>query len=195
MSTGGAIGAGGVLGTGGGNSNVGNASAGSASNGYVLAVPPNWFDDHLILPPRFAPSLPLQGAETTREPPGMYDPESEQFFSYAFLWWLDGAPALDTDSLRSDIGIYYQGLCGAATVTLAEAPTNAPLAARAPTATLSGTLETGSCFNRPTGVARLEVTTYDCPNHPTVLTRLSSFPETSAISLELAALRDGFDCY
>lgn len=173
----------------------GDSQVGTKPNGYKLAIPTGWYDDHLPVPPLFAPSLPLRGSETTREPPGMYDPLSDQFFSYAVLWWLDGEPTLDVDNLRSALATYYQGLCGAASVTLAETPTNPMAAARAPKAAFSGTLETGTCFNRPTPIARLEVTTYDCPNHPTALTLISSHPPTSAISLELAALRDGFDCY
>jgi hypothetical protein len=171
------------------------ADAGVKANGYALAIPPDWVDDYLVLPPRFAPGLPLQGGETTREPPGMYEPTSDQFFSYAFLWRLDGNPVLDSDNLRSDITTYYQGLCGAATVTLAATSATALPSARAPVATFSGTLETGYCFGRPTPTARLEITTYDCPSYPSVLALISSSVSTSPISLTLAALRDGFDCY
>lgn len=197
QATGGSLSIGGNQAAGGNQATGGSPGndAGTKPNGYTLAVPAGWFDDHLPVPPLFAPSLPLRGSETTREPPGMYDPTSDQFFSYAFLLWLDGNPTLDLNSLRSNIATYYQGLCGAATVTLTDTPADTPTATRAPTAAFSGTLETGTCFNRPTSVARLEVTTYDCPNHPTVLTLISSYPATSPISLELAALRDGFDCH
>ena len=167
-----------------------------AAGGYTLASFPGGFDDHLALPPPFAPTLPLQGEEATREPPGLYQPDSDQFFSYAVLWWTSGAPDLSIAALRSDLAIYYTALCDnpAVTVTLDEPVVDAGADAGAGVARRGGTLAAGSCFGSAVPPAELEVSTIPCPARVAILILLSPQPQASAVWTELRAIRDTFRC-
>lgn len=171
-----------------------DAEAGAPVGGYELASFPDGFDDGFGLPPGFAPFLPLTGAEVTREPPGMYEPTSDHYFSYVVLWWLTGEPSLETSSLRDYLFIYYTGLCGGATVTLEE-----PAESRANDAGVglerAGTLSVDYCFGGAVPPARIEVSTFDCPDHDAVLTLVSPEDETGAAWDELRALRSSFRCW
>jgi hypothetical protein len=164
------------------------------SGGFDLASFPGGFDDAFSLPPEFAPALPLVGAEVTREPPGMYDTTSEFLFSYAILWWLEGSPALDTESLRDYLLVYYTGLCGGGAVTLDEPTAPGPNDAGVGLAR-RGTLTVEWCLGVRVPPSVLEVTTFACSTHDAVLTTITPAPAESAAHAELARIRDSFRCF
>jgi len=92
----------------------GAADAGTdapVQGGYVLPEFPGGVSFFIQLPPQFAPFLPLSGDEATREPATFYDTTSDYFFSYGFVWWLNGAPDLSTAGLREYLRTYFTGLC------------------------------------------------------------------------------------
>lgn len=68
-------------------------------NGAVVVHQPDavsldaWQAETFALPPAFAPELPA-GAESLRFAPGWRDPSAENFWSYAFVMWID-EPAPD----------------------------------------------------------------------------------------------------
>jgi hypothetical protein len=171
-----------------------DADAEPPAGGFELASFPGGFDDSFSLPPRFAPLLPLTGAEVTREPPGMYEATSDEYFSYAVLWWLTGSPDLGTMALRDDLLIYYIGLCGAATVTLDEPASPGPNDAGVGLERL-GTLSVEYCFDAPVPDARLQVTTFDCPDHDAALILVSPQPEGSVAWADLARIHASFRCW
>jgi formylglycine-generating enzyme required for sulfatase activity len=70
-----------------------------------------WAYETFSLPPGFAPSLP-QGSESLRFAPGWRDPESENFWSYAFVMWIDEATP-DTARIDELLESYYSGLMSA----------------------------------------------------------------------------------
>jgi len=83
--------------------------AGDERPGVVSAQ--EWQAETFALPPGFAPDLP-SGKESLRFAPGWRDPEAEDFWSYAFVMWIDErAP----DAARLDwlLETYYDGLIGA----------------------------------------------------------------------------------
>lgn len=69
-----------------------------------------WTAETFKLPPAFAPELPT-GHEALRFAPGWRDPKAEDFWSYAFVMWID-EPAPDTARMKELLEKYYDGLLG-----------------------------------------------------------------------------------
>ena len=74
------------------------------------ATPSGWRSEVFPFPLEFAPDIALTGREELRFAPGMLKPEAPDFFSYAFIWWLDGRPAINDPGLQSDLLSYFTGL-------------------------------------------------------------------------------------
>jgi len=77
---------------------------------YHLSVPKDWGVERFLIPISFAPGIPYKGVEDIRFTPGWAKKESEEYWTYAFLWWLDGAVAMDAKTLAENMRHYYQGL-------------------------------------------------------------------------------------
>jgi hypothetical protein len=50
--------------------------------------------------------------EELRFAPGWGEPNSEEHWSYSFLWWLDGKPEIDAKILQANLTDYFSGLVG-----------------------------------------------------------------------------------
>lgn|GEM_PF-451627 len=70
-----------------------------------------WPAETFPLPPGFAPGLPT-GRESLRFAPGWRDPATEDFWSYAFVMWID-EPAPGAARVRELLEDYYNGLMDA----------------------------------------------------------------------------------
>ncbi|MBV8256143.1 MAG: hypothetical protein JO154_26345 [Chitinophaga sp.] len=79
---------------------------------YKLTTPENWTNERFGLPTDFAAQIPLKGVEDIRFAPGWGAPESEEHWTYAFLWWLEGRPQLNAALLQNYLYQYYTGLVG-----------------------------------------------------------------------------------
>lgn len=83
----------------------------------ALVPPAGWRGEHLEFPLSFAPELPYRGSEDLAFAPGMFEPESDSYFSYAMALRLEdpagGAPDLDAPELAAFLETYYRGLCQA----------------------------------------------------------------------------------
>ncbi|MDP9231118.1 MAG: hypothetical protein M3O67_10690 [Bacteroidota bacterium] len=77
---------------------------------YNLAIPKGWGVERFPLPPDFAPQIAYEGVEDLRFAPGWGESTSEEYWSYAYLWWLDGTPKIDAGSLQENLKAYYTGL-------------------------------------------------------------------------------------
>lgn len=84
----------------------------AAQNDYKLDVPTGWKTEKFSFPIEFAPQIPYKGTEDVRFAPGWDDPASEEHWTYAFLWWLQGNPQIDADALEQHLKSYYSGLVG-----------------------------------------------------------------------------------
>src|SRR4051812_6700953 len=62
---------------------------------YALTAPEGWGVERFAIPIEFAPSIPYKGVEDIRFAPGWSDAKSNEYWTYAFLWYLDGKPAID----------------------------------------------------------------------------------------------------
>ena len=74
------------------------------------SAPKNWRPETIPFPLRFAPRIPYTGLEELRFAPGMFKPDQQDFFTYAFIWRLDGNVDLSPKSLSQNLLHYFQGL-------------------------------------------------------------------------------------
>jgi len=79
---------------------------------YKLSVPENWGTEHFAFPIEFAPNIPYKGVEDLRFAPGWGDTTSAEHWTYSYLWWLEGKPAIDAANLQNYLKSYYDGLVG-----------------------------------------------------------------------------------
>ena len=76
----------------------------------IVKPTPEWAGERIKLPPGFAPKLGLKGIEEILFAPGMFKAEAKDFFTYVFLFALEGKPVLTAEVLRRELLIYYTGL-------------------------------------------------------------------------------------
>src|SRR5258708_6973255 len=79
---------------------------------YSLYFPEGWGVERFLIPIEFAPKIPYKGVEDIRFAPGWGDAKSEEYWTYAFLWYLDEAPVLNAKIIESNLDKYYTGLIG-----------------------------------------------------------------------------------
>ncbi len=77
---------------------------------YLLPVPEKWSVERLSLPPDFAKDINYKGVEDVRFAGGWGDAKSEEYWTYAFLWWTEGNAELNTSILEKCLKSYYAGL-------------------------------------------------------------------------------------
>jgi len=75
--------------------------------------PDGWRQEKIELPPSFAPAMTLKGVEEIRFAPGMFQADSDSFFSYVLVLCLPDAGLPDKDALHRELGAYYRGLAAA----------------------------------------------------------------------------------
>jgi hypothetical protein len=54
--------------------------------------------------------MTFKGVEDIRFAPGWGDSTKSDYWSYAYLWWLDANTSIDATTLQSDLQAYYTGL-------------------------------------------------------------------------------------
>ncbi len=85
----------------------------AAADPYAYEPPAGWKPERIPFPLGFAPSLAYTGYEQLHFAPGMFDTASENYFTYVFLWWVDGEPEVTETTLARDLVAYYRGLSAA----------------------------------------------------------------------------------
>lgn len=84
------------------------ADATDAASGSCPAAP-QWRSERIALPPDFAPTMP-RGTEYLWFAPGMFDPDSDLFFTYVIAFEFEDSVTLDRASLDSLFSTYFEGL-------------------------------------------------------------------------------------
>jgi hypothetical protein len=79
---------------------------------YKLTAPQEWRTELMAVPIDFAPQIPYKGVEDLRFAPGWGDATKEDYWSYCFLWHLDGEVKLNNEKLQQHLKDYYSGLVG-----------------------------------------------------------------------------------
>lgn len=77
-----------------------------------LKEPSTWSFERFPLPPVFAPGFPYKGVEELRFSPGMFNKNSSDYFSYAFVAQLDNTTAMMQSDIKNYLLTYFKGLCG-----------------------------------------------------------------------------------
>lgn len=77
---------------------------------YTFQAPDRWAVERSSFPPLFAPGVKLTGIEEIRFPPGWGVAGSEEYWSLAYMFWLDKGQKIDADVLRENVKSYYEGL-------------------------------------------------------------------------------------
>lgn len=79
---------------------------------YTLSFPEGWGVERFLIPIEFAPSIPYKGVEDLRFAPGWGNVKSEEYWSYAFLWYLSEMPVTNETTIQTNLNAYYTGLIG-----------------------------------------------------------------------------------
>ncbi|MHA4807492.1 hypothetical protein ACX0G9_05280 [Flavitalea flava] len=69
-----------------------------------------WTMERNYFPAPYAPHVTLTGMEDIRFPKGWGDAGSEEYWSVAYLFWLDGGQKIDGDVLQKNLKLYYDDL-------------------------------------------------------------------------------------
>ncbi len=77
---------------------------------YSLASPQGWDVERFQIPIEFAPQLVYKGVEDIRFTPGWGNSKSDEYWTYAFLWYLDGLPEMNEIIVGENLKAYYTGL-------------------------------------------------------------------------------------
>jgi len=77
---------------------------------YVLSIPKDWTIERFLIPISFAPQIPYKGVEDIRFTPGWSNVKSDDYWTYAFLWYLEGEIETDPKIIESNLKAYYTGL-------------------------------------------------------------------------------------
>lgn len=85
---------------------------------YYLPVPENWTIERFLIPISFAPKIPYRGIEDIRFPPGWAKVKSDEYWSYAFLWYVDSVQKTTAKIIENNLKTYYAGLIEANTASL-----------------------------------------------------------------------------
>jgi hypothetical protein len=82
----------------------------SAQDSYKLSIPKGWGTEKILFPISFAPRIEYRGVEEIRFTPGWAKKDSVEYWSYAFLWFLDGNIVFEPVIIEEHLKMYYEGL-------------------------------------------------------------------------------------
>jgi len=151
---------------------------------YLLPIPKGWQTEVFALPPDFAKQISLKGVEDLRFFAGWGDPNSEEHWSYAFLWSLDGKPDIEARLLQDNLKILYTGLIGRNIVPRkipkekifpVEVNIQAVKTVAGDIKTFAGTVHMLDYINQMPMILNLRIHVKDCPDqiHSTILFEVS----------------------
>ncbi|MGB8191167.1 MAG: hypothetical protein WCF67_04565 [Chitinophagaceae bacterium] len=73
-------------------------------------MPKDWAIERFLIPISFAPDIRYKGVEDIRFTPGWAKTKGEEYWSYAFLWYLDGTVEMNPSIVERNLKAYYTGL-------------------------------------------------------------------------------------
>jgi len=77
---------------------------------YHLPMPTGWNFERFLIPISFAPEISYKGVEDIRFTPAWANVKSDEYWTYAFLWYLDSVPKTDANIIAKNLTAYYTGL-------------------------------------------------------------------------------------
>jgi hypothetical protein len=85
-------------------------SKAAPATAQFLKEPTGWRLETFPVPPPFAQDIKFTGSEEARFPPGMYDTNSSDYFTYVMVFALDGTAPFATAELKEFVEKYFGGL-------------------------------------------------------------------------------------
>ncbi len=172
---------------------------------FVMPVPDGWRTETIPFPLDFAPELDYTGLEELRFAPGMFDAQSDEFWSYAFVWWISPDAPIDADILKNDLEAYFRGLsiavAGAkgfdADKTEFQVTVRKVTSTPGDTGSFEGTAVTFDPFVTKKSISlNMRVEVISCPEEKqqAVFFELSPQPSAHTVWKTLAEIRAGFRC-
>jgi len=168
---------------------------------YTLPLPEKWGTEKISFPISFAPKIPYTGTEELRFTPGWSDVNSDEYWSYTFLWFIDGAPKVSSDILQLHFAAYFDGLFKTNNKTRPAGEDGFTKVQVKKVKAVSNDNEsyeaTISTLNFVTGkpitlLARIHVRNYPDKGHSALLFELSPKPYNQEVWQKLDAVVDGF---
>ena len=172
---------------------------------YLLPVPEGWSVERFSMPPEFAKDINFKGVEDVRFAAGWGDVKSEEYWTYAFLWWTEGIPKVNTAILEKSLKSYYSGLI-ARNITPRKIPDSKlipTVASIRVTKTNDGDLETYSgtismldYMTQTPMVLNALIHVKNCPDniHGFLFFEISPKPLADPVWQKLNKLYSGLDC-
>jgi hypothetical protein len=172
---------------------------------YSFIKPKGWGTEQFSLPPLFAAQMTLKGVEDVRFAPRWGEAKSEDYWSYAYVWWLEGKPELSVKTLRENLHLYYSGLVGE-NVKGRKIPENKLVptvvsltkikAAAGVQQTFSGTIRMLDYMTQSPIILNTIMHVKDCStfNRTAVFIALSPQPYTHSIWRQMDKMERGFSC-
>ena len=77
---------------------------------YALAIPNGWTIERFLIPISFAPQISYNGVEDIRFTPGWANVKTDEYWTYTFLWYLNGSPKTNAGIIAGNLKAYYSGL-------------------------------------------------------------------------------------
>lgn len=171
---------------------------------FFMPTPEGWRTETIPFPLGFAPELAYEGLEEIRFAPGMFEEGAEDFWSYAFVWWVPSATSFDAETLSKDLENYFRGLSQAVAqgrgFDTGEAVFAASIEAQAAdegSQRFAGRVQTLDAFatRRPIELdVRIEIWACEGQERRVAFFSLSPQPPSHAIWQTLHSLREGFRC-
>ncbi|MDP9079152.1 MAG: hypothetical protein M3O71_17125 [Bacteroidota bacterium] len=149
---------------------------------YTLPLPAKWGVEKIAFPISFAPAINYKATEEIRFMPGWSDAKSAEYWSYTFVWFIEGTPFINDDSLKQDLLQYYNGLYTsnqkadpAGSKSLTHLGLKKVATAPADSKTYEGIIVTLNFLNRQplTLNARIHIRRYPAVNNSAVLFEIS----------------------
>ena len=176
-----------------------------ATGSFFLPTPDGWRTETIPFPLGFAPELEYDGVEVLRFAPGMFKAESEDFWTYAFIWWIADQSSLDPEDLAKDLEFYFAGLTRAVAEDRGFDSSGATHDVKIAVATKTTEPEidyvgTAKIFDpfvtRDTVSLNFRIQQIRCPDQErlAVVFELSPQPFTHNVWLTLTGIREGFRC-
>ena len=81
------------------------------SSKLLPKTPPDWRFERIDFPLPFAPELKYDGFEELRFAPGMFNAQSDTYFTYIFAMHLTNEFSVNAELLKSFLETYFRGLC------------------------------------------------------------------------------------
>ena len=159
-------------------------------------TPAGWRFERLEFPLTFAPDLEYAGLEELSFAPGMFDPESDMYFSYVLDIELEGDHDLEETRFKAFLESYYRGLCEAVGEDR-DPPldlSNFAVDVRRDGVGYAATIQMVDAF--VTGKAmtlELELSTWSGPNKTEFFGLASPMPKDAAVWKTMRAIRDRWE--